>query len=141
MSAKVLFKVHGYGELNGNYKINIVKELDKELAYKLRSKNNLIQFVKQECPGIQIKENSLGYNIVPIKDTPSTVKNTSNKISSTKKQSTSKNTSLGLLKNLSTKKIIGGVIGAAIVAPIIKEVVLNIFENVKDSISDKKNNK
>lgn len=125
MGKKVIFKVFGHGELNGNYKVNIEKEMDAELAYKLCLKNNLIQFVKQECPGINIKVNSLDYRITPIKD-----KSNEHKKENVKKSSKEKI----VTKGLSIKKIIGGAIAAAIVVPIIKEIVGDVIDEIKDTI-------
>ncbi|WP_439183646.1 hypothetical protein [Carboxylicivirga taeanensis] len=138
MAKKVIFKVHGHGELNGNYKIDIEKEMDSELAYKLRSKNNLIQFVKQECPGIKIKENSLGYKINPLVDTNvvNAKKANEKKKKSKSQMSSSKTISL---KNINKKKIIGGAIAAAVIVPIVKEVVENVIDEVKEVINKSKN--
>lgn len=129
MGKKVIFKVFGHGELNGNYKIDIEKEMDAELAYKLRSKNSLIQFVKQECPGINIKVNTLDYKITPIKEEKSEAKKINTKKASIGKIST---------KGLSAKKIIGGAIAAAVIVPIIKEVAGDLIDEVKDAIKKAK---
>jgi hypothetical protein len=106
MAQKVIFKVFGHGILNGNYKIDIEKEMDADLAYRLRSKNNLIQFVKQECPGVEIKENSLGYRINPIKSTPQ--ENSNNK--SNRSTNSSKPTKKTKLSEKGT--VVGAVVGA-----------------------------
>lgn len=129
MGKKVIFKVFGHGELNGNYKIDIEKEMDAELAYRLKPKNNLIQFVKQEVPGIKIKENSLDYRITPIKEEAKEAKRV-------KKKTTQKNKIA--TKGLSTKKIIGGAIAAAVIVPIVKEAVEDVIDEVKDAIKKAK---
>ncbi len=110
MGQRVIFKVFGHGVLNGNYKIDIEKEMDAELAYKLRSKNNLIQFVKQECPGVKIKENTLDYRINPIKETAQSK-------SSSQQSSDSNSKTMGN----GVSSIIGGFISGAIVSALNSE--------------------
>lgn len=65
--AKVIFRVHGWGELNGRFKIDIEEEMDSHLAQRIKSKKYLIKYVEQKYPGIEIRPNSLGYRINYVK--------------------------------------------------------------------------
>ena len=65
--AKVIFRVHGWGELNGKFKIDIEEVMDSHLAQRIKSKKYLIKYVEQKYPGIEIRTNSLGYRINYVK--------------------------------------------------------------------------
>lgn len=69
MAHKVIIKVTGHGQLNGNLRIDINQVMDSDLAQRLRvSKPALIQFVSQCYPGAVISENSLMVRINQVKE-------------------------------------------------------------------------
>ncbi len=68
MGRLVDFHVTGFGQLNGNLRIDKTVQMDDDLANRLRtSKPALLEFVNVHYPGAKVVENSLTIRILPIK--------------------------------------------------------------------------